>query len=71
MTYQHADSSSIEAVAYDRVTSTLRVRFRAGGEYLYALVPEAEYDRFLAAQSIGRHFVRHIRNAGYEHRRVR
>lgn len=71
MTYQHVDSSSIEAVAYDRVTSTLGVRFRAGREYLYSRVPEAEYERFLAAQSIGRHFVRHIQNAGYEHRRVR
>lgn len=70
MTYHKIASSSIDELAYDRESASLSVRFRAGREYIYTPVPEDEYHRLLAAESVGRHFVRYVRDAGYEYRRV-
>lgn len=52
MTYHKVDSSSIAEVAYDRGTSSLGIRFQAGREYIYALVPEREYRRLITSDCV-------------------
>ena len=69
--YQGVTSSSIAEVAYDCDTSTLAVRFHNGREYLYSPVPVDDFHQFLTANSAGRYFIQHIRDAGYQCRRVR
>lgn len=61
MNYTPVQSSNIDAVAFDAATSTLGVRFKNGGTYHYADVPQSVYDEFLAASSIGKFFFAHIK----------
>lgn len=70
MNFHPVDSSSIAAVAYDQPTATLAIRFHAQREYLYWPVPERQYQEFMKAESLGRFFVKNIRNAGYLYGRV-
>ena len=62
MQYQEVDSSSIAAVAYDARTMTLGIRFHGQREYHYSRVPAVEYQQLLTTESIGRYFVKRIRN---------
>ncbi|HEX9500683.1 MAG TPA: KTSC domain-containing protein [Thermoanaerobaculia bacterium] len=55
------DSSVIEALGYDGSENLLEVKFRSGRVYQYFMVPNAEYERLRAAESIGAHFNREIR----------
>lgn len=55
-------SSNIEAIGYAADTRTMTVKFHGGGLHAYADVPQAAYEKFLNADSIGRHFHQHIRN---------
>lgn len=55
-------SSNIEAVDHDG-GSTLRVRFKNGGVYEYQGVSEEAYQALLTAESVGKHFAAHVRNA--------
>lgn len=68
--YQSVSSSPLTALAYDRSTLTLGVRFPRGSEYLYFFVPETVYLELRAAHSIGRYFNSHIRNAGSTFQRI-
>jgi len=55
------DSSAIEALGYDGSENLLEVKFRTGRIYQYFMVPNAEYERLRAAESIGAYFNREIR----------
>lgn len=62
-------SSNIATIGYDPATRTMEVEFAGGGIYQYADVAPQAHAEFLAAESIGRHFARHIKNA-YTARRL-
>ncbi len=70
MGYQRVSSSTLAAIAYERSTLTLGVRFERGYEYLYFSVPENVYLELRSADSKGRYFNARIRNAGYTFQRV-
>jgi hypothetical protein len=70
MGYQHISSSTLAAIAYERSTLTLGVRFKRDYEYLYFSVPENVYLELRSADSKGRYFNARIRNAGYTFQRV-
>lgn len=50
------ESSNLERVGYDRKTSTLRIVFGGNRTYDYPMVPESEYKKLLAAESLGKFF---------------
>lgn len=56
-------SSTISHVGYDDTTSTLKVRFKTGGEYHYKNVPKKEHDALLSAESVGKYFIKNIKNS--------
>ena len=68
--YHHVASSTLAAIASERSTLTLGVRFRRGSEYLYFAVPETVYHKLRSADSKGRYFNARIRHAGYTFQRV-
>jgi len=56
------DSSLIYGVDYDDATQELTVIFKSNGaRYVYEGVPQNIYDHLLAADSIGRFFLKHIK----------
>ncbi len=55
------DSSVFEAVAYRREERRLYLKFHGGRVWRYFDFPAHEYDEFLASESLGRHFGKHIR----------
>lgn len=55
-------SSNISHVGYQPVTLTLLVKFKSGTTYSYAGVPAEEHQKFIAAESVGRHFQAFIRD---------
>lgn len=57
------NSSTIAAVGYDPDSQTLRVRFAAGGIYLYEGVPEEIFTELVSAPSPGSFFARRVRKA--------
>jgi hypothetical protein len=59
---QPVDSSSIDAIGYDPKRRALVVRFKGGATHLHEGVSADQHAAFMAADSIGRHFVKHIRN---------
>jgi hypothetical protein len=69
--YVSVQSSSLDAVAYDKPTCTLGARFKDGGEYEYDGVPEAVFAGILSARSAGSFFDQHVKKAGYRYRQVR
>ena len=55
-------SSQIAAVGYDTGSKTLAIQFNNGKKvYHYAEVEQDEFEQLLHAESIGRHFGKHIR----------
>jgi len=71
MNYHSVRSSTLEAIAYDELSSTLGVRFRNDTEYEYLQVPESIYRGILAAPSAGKYFDANVKKAGYRFRQVR
>jgi len=63
------DSSNIDAVAHDEATKVLRVWFKNGAAYDYAGVPRQTYVGLIGAESVGKYFHAHVRNA-FEYKRV-
>lgn len=63
-------SSSLKEVGYDPETKTLRVRFAGGGIYEYHDVPSEKHQELMAAESIGAHHARHIKQGGYKFTRL-
>ncbi len=63
-------SSNLRSVGYDPASQTLEVEFlKSGAVYQYSGVPEDIYRELMAAESHGRYFFYHIRNA-YAYRRI-
>ncbi len=68
MTMQPVESTNVKAIGYDPVSGIMRVEFKSGGSYDYpGTVPE-EHAAFMASDSKGKYFHRHIR--GREHVKV-
>jgi hypothetical protein len=61
-TFIQVASSAISAIAYDRRSRTLSVRFTSGEIYDYFDVPAYVHDDFLAADSKGTYFARNVRD---------
>jgi hypothetical protein len=61
--WKAVNSSLFTAVAYRADARQLYLRFRDGNIYRYFDVPVQVYEAFLGAESTGRYFSRHIRNA--------
>lgn len=64
------ESEAILEIDYDPAGAILHVRFTDGDWYRYFAVPPEIHRAFLAADSHGRFFHRHIRNR-YRHREGR
>jgi len=64
------ESSALAAVGYDRERCLLHVRFRHTGFYTYEHVPPDVFEALLVADSKGRFYNQHIRNAFEHYRRL-
>lgn len=71
MEYTFVQSTSLDAVAYDPATSTLRVRFKHGSEYEYYGVPHSVFVGILSASSAGRYLDQYVKKAGYRYSQIR
>ena len=56
-------SAAIKAASYDPSRMALRVTFKSGSHYEYGCVERETYDGLVAAESKGRFFHNHIRDA--------
>jgi len=56
------DSTAITEIEYNITSSLMKVTFTSGATYIYAGVPESEYEALVESSSIGRTFVKEIRN---------
>ena len=65
MKRKEVSSSLVESVGYDPDEQILEVELENGRIYQYREVPESTYEAFLAADSLGRYFNRHIRDLSY------
>lgn len=63
------DSSSLSSVNYHPSLQMLEVEFQSGSIYVYFGVPAAIYKALLRAESMGRYFIQHVRNA-YRFQRI-
>lgn len=63
------DSQMFLSVAYDATQRVLYLRFRSGDVYRYFHFSNDDYQRFLTAESKGRHFLSNIRN-GFSYQRL-
>ena len=60
MKWTPVESSAFRAAAYAEGHALLYLLFRSGELYRYFDVPQCQYQEFLAADSKGRYFRRHI-----------
>lgn len=58
------DSSAIKTVGYDfeRDTQVMSVEFQSGAVYIYKGVPFLTFYNLISAESVGRYFVKEVRN---------
>jgi len=56
-------SSNISSIGYDKETQTLEIEFKGGSVYTYHDVSPAKADELMNAESHGKYFHAHIRNA--------
>jgi hypothetical protein len=59
--WMSVDSSVFEAVAYRGGERQLYLKFHGGRVWRYFDFPVHQYDEFLASESLGRYFGKHIR----------
>jgi KTSC domain len=59
--WEPLESKLLAAAAYIAPRRTLYLRFNSGEVYQYFTFSADQYQEFLAAESKGRHFLRHIR----------
>jgi hypothetical protein len=59
-------SSSIAAVGYDEISSTLEIEFHNGKIYQFFDVPPQMAAALRAAPSTGTYFNKYLRNGGYD-----
>jgi len=63
MQMERVESSNVKAIGYDAAAETMRVEFANGGAYDFSGVSAEKHADFLAADSKGKHFHKHIRGA--------
>ena len=63
-------SSAMRSVGYDQASNILEIEFSGGEVYQYFNVPAEVYRGLMAAESHGRYFHQHVRNAGYRCRKT-
>jgi hypothetical protein len=63
MHLQTVTSSNLDQVGYDAARLQLIVVFKSGAAYRYDGVPSDCYERLLQADSKGKFFMAHVRNA--------
>jgi len=65
-------SSQLHAIGYDATNKTLAVKFKNGGEYHYSNVEPEAFAALKSAESVGKHFGKHIRAnaAKYPHKKI-
>lgn len=56
------DSSNIKAVDYNKDTKVLTIVFNSGSTYDYHETSPEEYLELMAADSLGKHFHKHIKS---------
>ena len=56
-------SEAIDDISYDEDAKEMRVVFKTGRVYVYFDVPLEAYEAFASAESLGRHFNAHVRDA--------
>ena len=61
----------IRSIGYDDGGSVLEIEFRSGKIYQYLNVPRSVYLGLISADSKGRYFEAHIKDAEYIYQRVR
>ncbi len=64
-------SSNLVSVGYDPQQQILEIEFNTGSIYQYLNVPADLYNGLMSADSHGRYFDEHIRNAGYVYRQIK
>jgi hypothetical protein len=57
-----SNSSNIAHMDYDASSGIMKVKFRDGGTYHYHKVDQHHYDKFVKAESHGKHFHAHIKD---------
>jgi len=65
MERESVSSSLVASVGYDPDDEILEVELENGRVYQYMEVPESTYQKFLAADSLGRYFNRYIRELSH------
>uniref|UniRef100_A0A6M3L2G1 Putative RNA binding domain protein n=1 Tax=viral metagenome TaxID=1070528 RepID=A0A6M3L2G1_9ZZZZ len=55
------NSSNIDTIRYTPSAQILIVHFHSGGVYRYSDVPVLEFQKLIAAESIGKHFAENIK----------
>lgn len=68
-TLKYVDSSNIAAIDYEDSIDRLRIYFHSGYAYEYFGVPAHTVEQFLKAPSVGRYFIKYIRDA-YSYQKV-
>jgi hypothetical protein len=63
-------SSALRSVGYDQEQRVLEIEFTGGEVYQYFDVPAEVHRGLMAAESHGRYFHQHVRNAGYRYQRM-
>jgi hypothetical protein len=63
-------SSAMRSVGYDQASNILEIEFSGGEVYQYFNVPAEVYRGLIAAESHGRYFHQHVRNAGYQYQKM-
>lgn len=59
---QPVESSNIKSVGYDETKRILEIEFTKGSVYQYSPVSSKGHSDLVNAESIGKHFAKHIRN---------
>ncbi|MES2488519.1 MAG: KTSC domain-containing protein [Pseudomonadota bacterium] len=55
-------SSNIKSVGYDAASETLEIEFGNGSVHQYEGVPQDEYEKLMASESVGKYFSASIRS---------
>lgn len=69
MEWTAVESSAIRALKYEPASRELYVDFHNRRRYVYFDVPQAVFEQFASAPSIGRYFAAHVRNV-FRFRRI-
>ena len=63
-------SSMMKSVGYDPATKILHVEFPTGQVYEYSGVTPEQHSAFMAAESMGKHFGKHIAGGKFPFKKI-